>query len=307
MSLKYDKPIIAIISNPYPENDDDSIISYIVKAYVQWLNEFGSQVIILPWNSDKSHVNNIITKINGLLIQGGGRLLKHGKYEEMLDLIIKEANKNEIPIWFTCQGFEFLHCWLADNYNILENYKDTRAVLLSNKLREENIKDSKMLKYFDKEDIEICNNEKTPAFVHYHSLGVNDKVYEENPTLNDELKILATAKDSVGHEFISAVESKDFSKNKYFSTQSHPEKAKYSTRKENLTEYSSRINYKIGLGYMDEVHKTQNNQKLYLSNEEIEKYKVLEDFPFTMTGQYEKFYFTNGEIMKSIDLSKFVN
>lgn len=308
MSSNSDKPIIAIVSNPYPENDDNSKLAFIAKDYVLWLKELGSEVIGLQWNSEKEHLKNILSKINGILIQGGDRVLRNGYYEEMLDFIIKEANKNSLPIWFTCQGFQFLHCWLLNDYSILGTYKGTRAVLLSNKIRCDNIKDSKLLKYFDIEDIKICENVQTPAFVHYNNSGVNDKLYEDNPMLRDELKIIASAKDSEGNEFLSAVESKDFSKHKYFSTQSHPEKAKYSTRKENCTEYSSIINTKLGLGFIDEVIKTQKIQTERLSKEDLEKYKVYDDFPFTLTGVTEKFYFHDGEIvMKTIDLSKLLS
>jgi gamma-glutamyl-gamma-aminobutyrate hydrolase PuuD len=306
MSSKQDKPIIAIISNPYPEDDDTSDISFVVRDYVQWLKELGNNVIILLWNSEKEYIKDLIPRINGLLVQGGGRLLRSGHYEEMLDFIIHEANNHEVPIWFTCQGFEFLHCWLANNYNILGHFTGTREILLSNKIKRDTLKDSKLYKYIDSEDLEICENLNTPAFVHYHSLGVNDRVYDEYPILNDELRVLSTGKDSNGNEFISAVESKDFSKHKYFATQYHPEKARYSTRKENHTEYSCKIAYKVGLGFFDEVLKSQSNQKMTLSKEEFEKHNIHEDFPVTLTGINEKHFFKDGKILETLDLSKFV-
>lgn len=294
-------PIIAIVTNSHLEDDDNSHISYICRDYFLWLKELGAIPVILLWNLDREKTAKIISKVNGVLFQGGDRTLRRdGLYEKNLSIIMEECNKQKKPIWFTCQGIQYLHCLLTENFDLLGRYK-ARGVLLSNQLKSSDvIATSKMFGHFSENDIKICNTQE--SFVHYNNFGVSESRYNEYPVLQETLTILATASDCEGNVFISAVESKDFSKSKYFAVQSHPEKAKYSTNIKNCTEYTASINSLIGKGFILEATKTFNDQKEEFKKEELEKILIKDDFAYHLDKINEKFFFDDGEIMKEIEL-----
>ena len=114
------KPIVAIITNPTPINDDFTNKSTINSPYVSWLQDLGVDTLPLFWDYSLNEIDTILGKVNGVLLQGGGRdLISNGKFESQNRYIIEKANFYNIPIWFTCQGFEYLFFNLAGDKNIL--------------------------------------------------------------------------------------------------------------------------------------------------------------------------------------------
>ena len=290
------KPIIGVVTNEYPENDDESKISFVTEDYYQWLKELGAHVIFIEFYSDYSHFDYIIPKINGLLLQGGERnLISNGKYEKSCVYMIEICNKFKIPVWFSCQGFQFLFCHLTQNYACLRNLK-TSHVLLPNFLLPN---ESKLLSHFTEEDVKICSENQ--SFVHYHNWGVTDQIFEDYPILKDELKIVARSKDLEGVEFVSMVESKDFSKHKYFSVQSHPEKAKYSTCKDDNTPITGQMNYLIGLGFIDEAKKNIDISSDKITEEDLNKWSLRDEFTYLRRTINNNFMFKD-----SVNLKEFI-
>ena len=68
------KPVIGIYANPEPENDNDNYnMTYVPLSYIRWLESFGADVMIIQQWYNKSEIDNILLKINGILFTGGGR------------------------------------------------------------------------------------------------------------------------------------------------------------------------------------------------------------------------------------------
>ena len=68
------KPVIGIYANPEPENDNDNYnMTYVPLSYIRWLESFGADVMIIQQWYNKSEIDNILSKINGILFIGGGR------------------------------------------------------------------------------------------------------------------------------------------------------------------------------------------------------------------------------------------
>lgn len=289
------KPLIAIITNPYPEDDDSTKISTISCSYYLWLKDLGAQIIFLPWNTNFKDASKVIECLNGVLFQGGGRdFILNGLYERTFLWVINECDKNKIPIWFTCQGFQFLHCLLAGE-NLLGKFK-ARWVLLSHQLRTKEIKSSKMFGNFTDDDVNLCNNKDTPCFVHNNGLGFNELIYNKYSVIRENLIINSTAKDLNGKDFITAVESRDFSKNKYFAVQFHPEKAKYSANKDFSNDNTITINTKLGKCFIDEAILTMKFQNT-LNNKLLDLLLIKENFPSHKTSFNEYFFFKDFSII----------
>lgn len=272
------KPVIGIVTNPLPINGDDqttkSTINY---PYVNWIEDFGFNSLPLYWNYSDAELENIIPKLNGVLYQGGDRnFIKNGKLETQFAKIINLANKYKIPIWFTCQGLEFLHFMLADSdIKILSKF-DAREINLPISLNADTIKTSVMFKYFQTEDFEKITDKNDPATIHYHNFGITPEDFYKNKKISSSLSITSVAKDNNGKVFVNSVESKDFNESKMFAVQFHPEKANYNVDEEytkrNSNDNTIVISQKIAYGFAEEVFKSRASHSM--SKDEQKKYGV---------------------------------
>ena len=90
----------------HSDPDFDGYNSYIMEAYVQFMQSAGARVVPLILN-DTQEVNLAkLQKLNGVLLPGGD-----GDYFELGRFIyekVKEINDNGtyLPLWGTCAGYE---------------------------------------------------------------------------------------------------------------------------------------------------------------------------------------------------------
>ncbi len=271
------KPVVGIVSNPFPVNSDTTNKSKISSSYSNWLMDHNIESLPLFWDYSTEELETIVPKLNGILLQGGDRdLNEKGLFEKNLDNLLELAKKHKKPVFFTCQGFEYLFFNLAmkdKKPNPLSNF-NSWEVLLPAKI--EDVKNSEMFKYFTEKDLEDISNTKEPAFIHYHNLGIKTDLYRES--FSDKLKMTTIGLDKDGKEFVNSVESKDFNESKFFAVQFHPEKANYNydsnTEFVQGTDNSNlqRLNHKIILGYLNHVLKDFEDVKM--SIEDKKKYNV---------------------------------
>ena len=249
------KPTIGIVSNPTPENSDSTTESKIYLTYTLYAEVLGARVVPILYDYSEVKLVNLISKLDGIIFQGGNRDLHKGKYESQSQLIIDIANKNKIPILFICQGFELLHYLLSNDIKILEPF-DAWAISLPSEINEKEVINSKLFKYFDANDFERFKDTNLPATMYFHNLGISPEAYVKYSNVSDSLVITSFGNDKNNKKFVNTFESKDFSKNKYFGVQFHPEKIGY-TKSEtefNLININTRIiSNLIGVGFINEV------------------------------------------------------
>ena len=85
------RPIIGIYGNPYPIEDyEKNNADVIVGAYVRWLESFGAEVVAIHQWYTTEELDTLLSKINGVLFQGGIEyliLMLHGKKMDYILLI----------------------------------------------------------------------------------------------------------------------------------------------------------------------------------------------------------------------------
>lgn len=265
------RPIIGIVTNPYPQDSDNSSQSYSHSSYVQFLEAQGAQVLPLLYDYSIIKMNYIIPKLNGLVFLGGDRNLRDGgKFEKQAELIIKTADNSKVPILFICQGFELMYYLLSNDIKVLENAK-AWSMKLPIYLTDEG-KTSRLFKFFSDEEKKKLED-KEGNTIHFHNLMVSPDAHNKYPNLDKILKITSYGYDSEGKKFIASAESKDFTKNKYFAVQFHPEKESYAKAQDQY-EYSSlfgiQIAQKIGNAFIDTANETIKSN--FLSEQEARKW-----------------------------------
>ena len=317
------KSVVAIVAHPYPENSDDTEISYINYTYYCWLTELNTHIININIYDSKKNITKYIkiNKVSGILFTGGMRDLRDGKFEQQSSFLIALAGQLQIPIWFTCQGFQLIHCLLAGDYKILNKCKAMQTIL-PNIFVDKKAK-TKMFSHFNDTDKE--NSEKFPAYVHFNNWGITIDTFM-NYGLNKYLKVTSFFNDKIGQQFIGTVESIDseeiHDKNKndntnstnltqIFACQFHPEKAKNSFMTEKCNQVTFECSLKIGKGFIDQVNKRQKELILGMDNEEINKffegieYIRLKGGAIDGNGnkdikeEVERYYFRKGKLITS--------
>ena len=270
--IKY--PTIAILSNPNPDNSDDLKSSKINAYYVRWLEAAGAKVIpIHPWNNQEE-LDTILSKVNGVLFQGGSRDLKlNSPYEKIaksiLNKIIELKDKQNIilPLWATCLGFELVHSILINKVDLdtFDSYNKPSPLFF-------NGKDSRMFNLLTDNDYIVAQNKEiTPEFHHF---GISEEKYELYPEFKNFFRITSTAYDSSQKFYIASVEGKQYP---IYAVQFHPEKIAFDRNAKDLIPENSvaiRISQHLGNFFISESRENDN----FMTSEELTKYGVLDSY-----------------------------
>jgi gamma-glutamyl hydrolase len=132
-SLPKQRPIIGIFTQS-TDSDEPTVedlglgpsnsknTSYVAASYVKFIQMSGAQVIPIFAYSDRSYLDDLLPKINGVLFPGGDAEINiSNKWTQNADYILKYAmaeNKkgNVFPIWGTCLGMQLL-AYLTSGYD----------------------------------------------------------------------------------------------------------------------------------------------------------------------------------------------
>lgn len=92
----------------------DGYRSYIMAAYVKWVEAAGARVVPIIMYEDWDVTESKLRSLNGLVFPGGdGDYLDWGA--PMFDLIVELNDQGQFyPIWGTCLGFESMTIWASD-------------------------------------------------------------------------------------------------------------------------------------------------------------------------------------------------
>ena len=248
------KPIVGIYGNPEPIDDYTSNSgTVVVGSYVRRLQSMGAEVVALHQWYTTEEIDYLLSKINGVLFQGGGRDFKYtAKWETNGVHILNYAKQTGLPVWGTCMGFQFICDGLVGKeiltrYNHM-TYLDKAAVT-------EEGKKCKAYAKFTEADFDTFQNKDST--IYFHTWGLSKEAFDKEEVLSSLFTITSYGNDADGNTFVNSIESKT---GNIFGSQFHPEKTPYIRTDYGLehTVDSMRISHKVGLGFMAVVYQNTN-------------------------------------------------
>lgn len=284
------KPIIAIFGNSYPATDFiENKYDFVQGSYVSWVQESGGEVLVIhPWHSDEE-VDTILSKVNGVLFQGGDRDFDlSSRWETLAARIIKKSieyhQKNEIfPIWGTCQGFQLILTLMA-NEKILDNYNDwikLHKVIFNNLTRT-----SRIYSLFKEADFDLLENHDSTIYFHHY--GVTEEKFNSFDNLINFLDITSLGEDDDKKHFINSFEGKNGLP--IYGVQYHPEKNPYIRQNNYTLEHNTdarKVSQLLSLFFLTESRKSTHR----MEESERRKYNFITSFSQSNFDRYDDNYY----------------
>jgi gamma-glutamyl hydrolase len=295
-SYCFKPPVIAILANSQPDDSVDIRSSRVNYQYVRWLEQSRAEVVVIqPWYN-KKQIREILSKVNGVLWQGGDRkLIIGGQYEKaakfILDYIMNLYDRKRIslPLWATCQGFELLHVILSNSTDVLTHFS-AENIQTPIQINLKNLNSSRMFQDFSTNDIFKIQNLNTTA--QFHQFGVGDSQYDKYPILKNILKITSHGTDLNNQTYISTVEGIKYP---IYAIQFHPEMVAYTKDDENGVPQSLeaiKISQLFSNFFVQQALLNQNS----ITYEDMRKYDFLNAFqksPVFSEDYYFYFFYKN--------------
>jgi gamma-glutamyl hydrolase len=191
-----------------------------MKSYVDWFEEQGVHVLPIPYDTD--HCEMYFQMVNGLFIPGTdkGYDIQHKKLVHTVTRFLElSMQPNEyFPIWGTCFGLQLLLRIIGKC--TLQRHEANGLFPL--RLTPES-KRSDMMRSFSKSYLYAL--EHHPLTLQNHMYGISPHEFMINPHLRRFYRILATAIDEKGKEYVTIVEGKYYP---IYGVQNHPERQRQS-------------------------------------------------------------------------------
>ncbi|XP_065361133.1 gamma-glutamyl hydrolase-like [Calliphora vicina] len=205
--------------------------SYIAANYVKYLESAGGRVIPIWIKRPRSYYEDIMSKINGILLPGGAVYFDTTKCTEDLRSDCVQSSKyifeiakdlcekgKSFPLWGTCLGFQLMLTHSANLVDIRQHCLLKQCSLPVNFESDEILASSKLFANIDKE---LKSRMASLSFgVHNHRCCITKKDLCINE-IDKQWKVLACNKDDNGLEFITIVEHNSLP---FYGFQIHPER-----------------------------------------------------------------------------------
>ena len=283
ISIEY-KPVIGIYGVVSP-SDDYTLYNKetLDEALVRWLEDEGAKIIIIHHWYSHEILDEITSKINGILLPGVLRKKNSldNLWESNAKYLIEKSIEKKIPIIGICRGFLLLSSIIGNNMNILSLYNNKRAFNVE--IIPESFK-AKLFSLFQPKNFEEMKNLLTTPF--YHIRGIIPEDFRKNKILNDNFIITSYGYDKNEKKFIGSIESKNMSKFEIYGLQFHPEKApyirhpRYKNKQTNDTIQRSQL---IALFFVNEARK--NNHKF--SEMDFKKFDFIDTYNRNKNADYD--------------------
>lgn len=280
-----DEPVIGVLaqemSYSLAAKYEEDYESYIAASYVKFVEGAGARVVPIWINKPREYYDDILPKLNGVLLPGGATWFNQSNgYADAGRHIYDVAEEINVqggffPVWGTCLGFELL-TYLAANGD------EHRAHCSSNNQGlpldfKPDFRKSRMFAETPDEIIEILASE--PVTPNFHQYCVTEKNFSTYG-LDREWRVMSTNQDWNGLEFISTIEHKVLP---FYGIQFHPEKNIYEwVRNKNISHTPNAI--KAAQYFADFfVNEARKSGQSFQSEAEIDRH-VIYNFPVAFTG-----------------------
>ena len=251
------KPVIGLYGNPEPISDYTNYnrTSYPI-SYIRWLESFGAEVMAINSWYSILEIEYLLTKVNGILLMGGGRDFNvTSDWEVKANFILNFAISYNLPVYGTCMGFQLINVLLSEDEKILSTNKYDDVGIEHNLMLVKGI-DTKLFSLFENREIEIIENNDSTLYFHHDGIDKND--FAKNELLNNILHLTSIAHDKNLNFFANSIEGKN---NSIFGSQYHPEKVPYIRTVDYPLNHSTNsliISQLIGLAFVEECRKNEN-------------------------------------------------
>ncbi|XP_054732883.1 gamma-glutamyl hydrolase A [Anastrepha obliqua] len=224
------RPIIGILTQEvsnfvlrkYPDKD---YTSYIAASYVKFVEGAGGRVVPIWIDREREYYEDIMSKINGVLLPGGATYFNqsngYADAGQHIYNIAIEMNENGsyMPIWGTCLGYELL-IYLTANGTDLRTDCSSSAQALPLEF-EQGYNESRLFGEANDEVLYILGTYNVTA--NFHIFCFTKETFALYG-LNNSWDVLSINHDRYGAEFISTVEHVKYP---FYGVQFHPEKILY--------------------------------------------------------------------------------
>ena len=277
-------PIIAIYSHPQPYDSEFYTADVVNTNSVRWLESAGAGVVIIhPWH-EASEIDEILSKVNGVLFQTGERELNlENKWEMNASYIlekVKTINDNGIyfPLLGVGQGFELLHALVADNLEVLNDFNANE--IADPLVPSPEFENSRMFAGITKDEKVMLMEENIAA--QFHKKGVKLDAYFKQRELDEFFNVTTYAQDKDGHVFVDSVEAKQYP---IYAVQHNPEKISFERHFNSIptTLGAIVISQRLGQFFVNEVRKNEN----HISNADLIRFDNVD----SMTNVKRFYYF----------------
>lgn len=213
------QPVIGVVSQTFRFGGEkfEKYQSYIMAAYVRFLEGSGARVIPILMSDSEETVLEKLSQINGVLIPGGA-----GNYRRVGSIILREAMKKNdrgefFPVYGICLGFEFLSKVTAEqSSNVLENIY-AKKISLPLKF----MKDPRKTKMFCQLGGKAKEFAEGHHFFNMHKYGVRPETFDSDPQLKKFWDVTSVSTAPDGTVFANTIEAKNYP---IMATMFHPEK-----------------------------------------------------------------------------------
>ena len=229
------------MTQPLDEGDkhQPSNMTMITSTYIKYLESAGARVVPIHYNHTYEHIDDLMSKINGILFTGGDLNLVDPKTGEFCDFArvsnyiynkAIELNENGIhfPLWGTCQGHQLLMLLESKDKEIITKCP---RVYLPDSLNFKFIDQLQTKMYHDFPDELIIAAETQPITYNIHGLGIKTTDFYKNDNLLANYTLLSTNIDDNDNEYISSTEHKKYP---FYTVQYHPERNIFKFDKSNI-------------------------------------------------------------------------
>uniref|UniRef100_A0A1A9X0N4 folate gamma-glutamyl hydrolase n=1 Tax=Glossina brevipalpis TaxID=37001 RepID=A0A1A9X0N4_9MUSC len=270
--------ISKLIANKFPEENYNS---YIAASYVKFIESSGGRVVPIWIGQPREYYEDIMKKINGVLLPGGSTYFNqsngyHDAGRHIYNIAI-EMNDNGIhfPLWGTCLGFELL-VYLSANSIEPRTYCSSRAQALPLEFQEGYEKS----RLFANASADIIHILKTyPVTANFHLYCFTQETFAAMK-LNEIWRVMSLNHDWDGLEFISTTEHLRYP---FYGIQFHPEKNLFEfVKNRNITHTSLAIRTSQYFGNFM-VNEARHNHQ-YFANRTEEANKLIYNYNPINTG-----------------------
>jgi len=226
------RPVIGLLAQKCKGPKAKYGYQYLAASYVQWIESAGGKVVPVKIDQERSYYEELLQNLNGLMLPGGGQDLLESGYARAARFFLTsarrkfDAGEDYFPIWGTCLGFEEIAV-LAQEENMLKRCRGCQNVSMTTRFENDEDEDeeegekeeSRLLKGIPKWAKETFATKKIAP--HFHIFCLPKHIFQSSLVLQNEFRIVSTASDEDGNEFVDMFESKKYP---FYGVQFHPEK-----------------------------------------------------------------------------------
>lgn len=271
----YSKPIIGIFGLPNPQSKTEKYLNDTVgESYVRFLEASGATTVVIhPWSTE-SELDTLLSKVNGVVFQGGGVPLgTTTQYDRNVKYILTKAKQyfdsgDYFPVLGICLGFESILIVEANNKEILGYFNDSERAHPS--ILTDKIEFSRQYSLFSESDFDILENEDSTH--HFHIRGVSEDAFNNYTFIKEHYSVTLLANDKDGKTFVSSFEGIKYP---IYGLQYHPEKTPYNKEGNYPLDHTAatiKVSQLLGIFFVNEASKSKHT---FDYSSDIDKYDFI--------------------------------